>query len=290
MKLRLSLPDFRRAAIGMLLVVALSHSALAPAAGGAMSPATAPASVPVPVPVPGPAPALDPLPPPANVPVSGAELAAVAARISGAKVSQLHPTPVTGIYEYRQGTAIAYVTQDGRFAFTGDMYRLNDKANLTDARRREVRRTLIGALPEASMIIFSPKDPKYTITVFTDVDCQYCRALHRQIADYNALGVRVRYVSFPRTGPNTQSWTKAEQVWCSADRQSALTQAKLGKNLTTAVCKSNPVAQHYALGLQLALPGTPGIITENGDLLPGYLPPDDLLEALKADGAVVPSS
>lgn len=269
--------NFPRALLlGAVLLLSLSHGTLAKAAGAAMSPVVAPAAAP--------APALDPVSAPANVPVGRSELAAVAARIGGAKLSELHATPVPGIYEYRQGTSIAYVTRDGRFAFTGDMYQLNDKANLTDARRREVRRALIGALPENTMIIFSPKVTKYTITVFTDVDCQYCRALHRQIADYNARGVRVRYVSFPRTGPNTVSWTKAEQVWCSPDRQSALTQAKLGKSLTTAVCQPNPVAQHYALGLQLALPGTPGIITESGDLLPGYLAPDDLLEALKADG------
>ena len=285
MKFRLSFPHFHCAApIGTLLMLALSHAILAQSAGGGISPAVAPAAPPAT------APALSPLPAPANVAVTAAELAAVAARIAGAKVSELHATPVPGIYEYRQGTAIAYVTQDGRFAFTGDMYQLNDKTNLTDTRRREVRRALIGALPDSSMIIFSPKDPKYTITVFTDVDCQYCRALHRQIADYNALGVRVRYVSFPRSGPNSASWTKAEQVWCSADRQSALTQAKLGKALNTAVCKSNPVAQHYALGLQLGLPGTPGIVTDSGDLLPGYLPPDDLLEALKADTTAAPKS
>jgi len=285
MKFRLSFPNFRcAAAASMMLMLSFSHIIPAQSAGSAISPAVAPAAGPAA------APGLSPLPAPADVVVSGAELAAVAARISGAKVSELRATPVPGIYEYRQGTAIAYVTQDGRFAFTGDMYQLNDKANLTDARRREVRRALIGALPETSMIIYSPKDHKYTITVFTDVDCQYCRALHRQIADYNALGVRVRYVSFPRSGPSTASWTKAEQVWCSADRQSALTQAKLGKPLNTAVCKSNPVAQHYALGLQLGLPGTPGIITESGDLLPGYLPPDDLLEALKADTTPAPRS
>lgn len=285
MKPRLSPANLTRAAaIGALLMLVLTRDIGAQAASGAMSPAPAPAAAPAP------SAAMNLLPPPANVSVSDAELAAVAARIAGAKVSELHATPVPGIYEYRQGTAIAYVTQDGRFAFTGDMYQLKDKANLTDTRRREVRRTLIAALPEASMIIYSPKDPKYTVTVFTDVDCQYCRALHRQIADYNSLGIRVRYISFPRTGPNTASWTKAEQVWCSADRRSALTQAKLGKPLTTAVCRSNPVAQHYALGLQLALPGTPGIITDSGDLLPGYLAPQDLLEALKADGAPTPKS
>jgi thiol:disulfide interchange protein DsbC len=133
------------------------------------------------------------------------------------------------------------------------------------------------------MVIFGPKNPKYTITVFTDVDCQYCRLLHSQIAEYNRLGVRVRYLSFPRTGPNTASWTKAEQVWCSADRQAALTQAKLDRPLAAKVCNPNPVGQEYELGKSIGLQGTPGIVTENGDMLPGYLPPPAMIEELKAD-------
>ena len=108
------------------------------------------------------------------------------------------------------------------------------------------------------MVVFSPPNPKYTVTVFTDVDCVYCRALHRQIADYNRLGVRVRYVFFPRTGPNTASWFKAEQVWCSADRKDALTRAKLGEPLAAKVCADNPVAREYALGQAIGLEGTPG--------------------------------
>ena len=108
------------------------------------------------------------------------------------------------------------------------------------------------------MLVFGPKDAKYTITVFTDVDCAYCRKLHSQIADYNKLGIRVRYLFYPRTGPNTESWTKAEQVWCSADRNDALTQAKLGEDLKTKACTDNPVARSYALGQQFGLQGTPG--------------------------------
>jgi thiol:disulfide interchange protein DsbC len=212
-----------------------------------------------------------------------AQLSAVAAKIPGAKVSELRMTPVAGVYEYTQGAEIAYVSEDGKYAFTGDLYQLGDKANLTDSRRRALRLALLAAVPESSMVIFSPKDPKYTITVFTDVDCQYCRLLHSQIADYNRLGVRVRYVSFPRTGPNTESWTKAEQVWCSADRQAALTQAKLGRPLTAKVCKPNPVSQEYELGKAIGLQGTPGIVTESGDMLPGYLPPPAMIEELKAD-------
>jgi len=212
-----------------------------------------------------------------------AELAAVAARIPGAKPEELRSTPIAGLYEYTHGAELVYVSADGRYGFAGDLYRLADKENLTEARRRELRLALINAVPESLMVVFAPPSPKYTVTVFTDVDCQYCRALHKQIAEYNRLGVKVRYMFYPRTGPNTVSWSKAEQVWCSADRRAALTAAKLGEALKVAACKPNPVAQEYALGQAIGLTGTPGIVTESGDLLPGYSPPDELVQELQQE-------
>ncbi|HKC16101.1 MAG TPA: DsbC family protein [Steroidobacteraceae bacterium] len=240
-------------------------------------------ATPVPAPVAAPANAA-----PAPTPLE-AELAAVAAHIPGAKASELRTTPVAGIYEYSHGAELVYVTADGRYGFAGDLYRMSDKSNLSDARRRELRLALIGAVPESSMVVFAPTvKTKYTITVFTDVDCTYCRALHKQIAEYNRLGVKVRYLFFPRTGPNTESWAKAEQVWCSADRRAALTQAKLGAALTAAVCKPNPIAEQYALGRAIGLTGTPGIVTDSGDLLPGYAPPDELVQELQQDATPGP--
>ena len=212
-----------------------------------------------------------------------AELAAVAAHLPGAKPEDLRTTPIPGIYEFKRGAELVYVTADGRYGLAGDLYRLGDHANLSDVRRRELRMALIGALPESSMVVFAPAAPKYTVTVFTDVDCQYCRALHKQIAEYNRLGVKVRYMFYPRTGPNTSSWSKAEQVWCSADRRAALTAAKLGEALKAAACKPNPVADQYALGQAIGLTGTPGIVTELGELLPGYAPPDELLQELQQE-------
>ena len=215
--------------------------------------------------------------------VSAAELAAVAARIPGTKPGELRATPIAGIYELRRGAELVYVTADGRYGFAGDLYRLADRSNLSDARRRELRLALIRAVPESSMVVFSPAAPKYTITVFTDVDCTYCRMLHKQIAEYNRLGVKVRYMFYPRSGPNTESWSKAERVWCAADRRAALTAAKLGTPLKTAVCKPNPVAEQYALGQSIGLSGTPGIITEQGELLPGYEPPEEMLRELQQE-------
>jgi thiol:disulfide interchange protein DsbC len=214
------------------------------------------------------------------LPASPETLRAVAV-LAGVKPENVQPTPIAGIFEVLRGSDILYMTRDGQYAFTGDLYQVPSRANLTEVHRRDLRRKLIEAVPESRMVVFSPADPKYTVTVFTDVDCSYCRALHRQIADYNRLGVRVRYVFFPRTGPNTASWHKAEQVWCSADRKAALTRAKLGETLEAPVCSNTPVAQEYELGQAIGLEGTPGIVAANGALVGGYLPPDALVEQLK---------
>ena len=130
------------------------------------------------------------------------------------------------------------------------------------------------------MIVFSPATPKYTVTVFTDVDCQYCRLFHSQIAEYNKLGIRVRYASFPRTEPGSPSWLKAEQVWCSQDRKAALTRAKQGEPLETKVCKANPVEKVHQAGVDMGITGTPGVFTSSGTEVGGYVPPDALLKQL----------
>lgn len=218
---------------------------------------------------------------PAAASAGGADPRIEIANRIGAKPDELRSTTIPQIYELTRGSDIVYVTADGKYAFTGDLIELNGNNNLTEARRRDLRVKAIAAFPESQMLVFSPKDPKYTITVFTDVDCPYCRKLHSQIAEYNHLGVRVRYLLYPRTGPNTESWTKAEQVWCSPDRNEALTRAKLGQELKTKACTDNPVARSYQLGQDFNVAGTPAIVLADGEILPGYVPPDALVEHLK---------
>jgi thiol:disulfide interchange protein DsbC len=201
---------------------------------------------------------------------------------AGAKLEDLRPSPIAGIYEFSQGADVSYLTADGKFFLDGNIYDMSTRANLTEDLRTKARAAMINAVPESQMVIFSPKNPQYTITVFTDVDCQYCRKLHSQIAELNKLGVRVRYMFYPRTGPNTESWHKAEAVWCSADRNDALTRAKAGGPVDiTKSCPQNPVAREYALGQSIGVQGTPAIVTENGGYINGYLPPHDLVEEIK---------
>jgi thiol:disulfide interchange protein DsbC len=217
---------------------------------------------------------------PKPISASPETLRAVAAE-AGVKPEDVQPTPVAGIFEVLRGSDILYVTRDGDYAFTGDLYQVHTRADLTEVHRRELRRKLVAEVPESRMVIFAAPHPKYTVTVFTDVDCAYCRAFHKQIAEYNRLGVSVHYVFYPRTGPDTESWHKAEQVWCSADRKAALTRAKLGEALDAKPCANTPVAQEYELGKEIGLEGTPGIVAANGTMVGGYLPPDMLVEQLQ---------
>ena len=142
----------------------------------------------------------------------------IAKKMPGVTVDQLKATPIPGIYEFSKGADVGYVTSDGRYFLGGDLYDIKEGVNLTDKRRSDVRRKMLSSLSDSEMIVFSPKDPKYTITVFTDVDCGYCRKLHSEITDLNRLGVRVRYAFYPREGPGSEAWKTAEAVWCSDNR------------------------------------------------------------------------
>jgi len=205
---------------------------------------------------------------------------ALAAKVPGSKPEDFRATPVPGIFELTHGADISYVSADAKFVFSGDLYRVaakGDFPNLSEGRRRELRLAKLDEIPESQMLVFGPEKAKHTITVFTDVDCPWCRRLHSQMADYNKLGIRVRYMFFPRTGPDTESWAKADAVWCSADRKAAFTKAKAGEDLAPKACPGSPVAREYQLGHDIGVTGTPGVVIETGELIPGYMAPAQLL-------------
>lgn len=200
--------------------------------------------------------------------------------LSGVEIS---PAPVDGLYEVRLGSQISYVTADGRYLIQGDIIDAEKDLNLTELRRTTVRLDAIEQVGESSMIIFEPDEVKRTITVFTDIDCGYCQKLHRQIDVYNDLGIRVRYMFYPRSGPQTASWFKAENVWCAEDRRTALTQAKAGVVIESEDCGLTPVAQHYILGKDFGILGTPAIVSDTGELIGGYVAPKELFKYLEEE-------
>jgi thiol:disulfide interchange protein DsbC len=196
------------------------------------------------------------------------------------KPEDVRPSPIDGLYVVQSGAEVGYVSEDGRFYVDGDVFDMTSKHNLTEDLRKQGRLVLLASIKDADAIVFSPAGPvRHTLTVFTDVDCQYCRRMHQEIAEFNRLGFRVRYLMYPRSGPDTEAWRKAESVWCSADRKEALTRAKRGEALKAPTCET-PVAAQYELGRKLGIHGTPGIFTDTGEYLAGYMPPANMAEYL----------
>jgi thiol:disulfide interchange protein DsbC len=182
--------------------------------------------------------------------------------------------PIEGFYEVQvTGGPILYVSADGNFFFDGNLYQVKNGqfADVRNLRLDVARRQTFATMSTDSMIIFeSEGKPKAIINVFTDVDCGYCRKLHKEVPQLNAMGVEVRYLAYPRSGIPSASYDKIATVWCSDDRQGSLTRSKNGDDDAIAVCKNNPVAEHFTLGGKLGVTGTPAIVLMDGSMLPGY--------------------
>jgi len=213
----------------------------------------------------------------------------LASRLNGVAVEDISDSPLPGIYQVSIGAQVAYVTKDGRYIIRGDIYDAETSANVSEETRASARVEMLNSVDPASMIVFKPVNVpvKHKITIFTDVDCGYCRQFHREIDKVTALGIEVHYLFFPRTGPNTESWTKADQVWCAADHNAALTRAKLGGEIPQVAACNTPVESHYELGRDVGVRGTPAIFSETGELIGGYLPPATLAKLLDDPNAVI---
>lgn len=200
---------------------------------------------------------------------------AVQKMIPDIPLEAIQPSPLPGLYQVMIPPQMFYISADGRFVVDGDLIDLQTGVNVSTVQRDKLRIAAINAMGEASMIVFGPKKPQYTVTVFTDIDCGYCRKLHSEMDKYNNAGIKIRYMAYPRAGLGSGSYQKAVSVWCSKDKQAAMSKAKQGQEVQAKDC-DNPVAQQFALAQRIGLRGTPAIITEKGQVLPGYVPADRL--------------
>ncbi|PCH85148.1 MAG: disulfide bond formation protein DsbC [Piscirickettsiaceae bacterium] len=203
----------------------------------------------------------------------------LAKAIPGVTEQDITTTPISGLYQVTVGARIIYASEDGRYIVQGEMVDLSTRENLTENASKAVRKAALGRLNNNEMIIFPAKSEKHQITVFSDIDCGYCRKLHAQLSTYTDAGITVKYLFFPRSGVNTESYHKAVSVWCADDRNQALTDAKLNNRIVNKTC-NNPVTKHMEIARSFGVTGTPSIILDNGTMIPGYVPAHDLLKYL----------
>lgn len=191
-------------------------------------------------------------------------------------IDGISESPMPGVYEVSVGGRTVYVHATDAHVLIGEAYDLGNKQSLLDMKQSENMASAMKESDVDEMIVMGPDSPKRYITIFTDVDCGYCRKLHAEVPGLNEAGVEIRYLMFPRAGIGTESYDKAVSVWCADDQADAITVAKNGGDVAPKVC-DNPVEAQYNLGVSAGVRGTPTMILDDGTVIPGYVPKDKLL-------------
>lgn len=200
----------------------------------------------------------------------------------GVNVAQIQPSPVDGLYQVFTDRGVLYVTQDGSKLFHGNLYDLDQgMKNLTELALAAPRLEMLKPF-EQDMLVYKAKNEKHVVTIFTDVDCGFCRKLHNQMQGYNDLGITIRYLAYPRAGIPSANADEMQAVWCAKDPLKAMTEAKAGGNVKSASCDID-IAKQFQLGQAFGVNGTPAIVLENGVMVPGYQPPADLLRTIESN-------
>jgi len=199
-------------------------------------------------------------------------------------VENVNETPLEGLYQVQLSNGETfYANADGSYFLVGDLYanQASGLVNLTEQEGNQQRASMIASIPEEERIVFRGVDePKATIVVFTDTSCPYCSRLHETVPTLNEAGVAVHYLAFPRSGMSGEAARVMQQVWCADNPQQAMTDAKQGETLTGNANCDNPVGSQYLMGIELGVQGTPAIILPDGELVPGFVPPERLLAML----------
>ncbi|KXI27528.1 thiol:disulfide interchange protein [Paraglaciecola hydrolytica] len=198
----------------------------------------------------------------------------------GMQITSIADSPVAGLLQLETNKGLFYSSDDGKFLLQARVYNLDEgMRNETEIALSHIRLAGIAEFKD-SVIEFKAKNEKYAVTVFTDINCGYCRKLHNEMDKYNALGITVRYLAYPREGLRSATAQNMMAVWCSDNKQQAMNNAKSDEKVNAKACDSK-VAEQYAFGQKVGVNGTPNIILPDGTLIPGYQPPSALEQALK---------
>jgi thiol:disulfide interchange protein DsbC len=199
-------------------------------------------------------------------------------------VKSVQASVAPGLYEVQLTAGpILYATADGDFFVLGDLFAvgLDGIVNLAEQQRDIARKELMASIDPDDMIIFAADgERRGSITIFTDVDCFYCQKLHQEVPALNEAGVEVRYLAYPRAGVGSESYRKIASAWCADDPRDAITRLKSRQEIPDNVCPGNPVADQFMLGQQAGVRGTPALVLESGEMVPGYVSADELVQRM----------
>lgn len=206
---------------------------------------------------------------------------AISAKYPGANISAVSKTSYGGLYEVMIDGDLIYATADGKYLFIGNVVDIATKRNLTAARMAKLQEVKWGSLPFSQAIKIVKGDGSRKLAVFSDPDCPYCKRFENELTKVDNVTIYTFLTPIQSLHPGAINIAK--QIWCEKDRINAWHDYMLkGEKPKAAATCDNPVDENVVLGNRLGVSGTPTLIFENGQRVPGMVPADKLETLLTA--------
>jgi thiol:disulfide interchange protein DsbC len=198
-------------------------------------------------------------------------------RLPEAPVESVRKVPYGGLYEVLIGSDIFYTDDKATFLLAGALIDTATKQNMTEVRMRQVNAIKWGELPLDQAIKVVRGNGSRKIAIFEDPNCGYCKRFERDLQGVSDITVYV--FLYPILAPDSVEKSKA--VWCAADRSKAwLDHMVRDAAITGATNCATPIEKIMAIGKDKRINGTPTIVFENGDRIPGAMPIADFEKKL----------
>lgn len=190
-------------------------------------------------------------------------------KVPEAPVESVRKVPYSNLYEVVAGGEIFYTDDKVSFVTLGPIIDLKTKENVTETRMRQVNAIQFDSLPFKDAIKIVRGHGSRRIAIFEDPNCPYCKRFERDLDKVQDVTVYV----FLYPILSADSVQKSKAIWCSADPGKAWIDVMVKDKAPagTASC-ATPIEQNLAYGKGKRIQGTPTIIFENGERVPGVMP------------------
>ncbi len=197
------------------------------------------------------------------------------------KIDAVRPSPMPGLWEVVIGNEVRYTDPTGSFLLEGELIDLKGKKNLTEERVNQLNRIDFATLPFKDAVVWKNGTGKRRIAVFADPNCGFCKRFEVSLQELK--DVTVYTFLLPILGGDSPEKTRA--IWCAKDRSGAWLGWMLKGEQPPkpgATCDDSAIERNLALSRKIHVNGTPAILLEDGNRIPGAVGAVELEKRLQA--------
>lgn len=185
-------------------------------------------------------------------------------------IDEVTRAPVSGLWELRVGSHVIYSDAQGSFVIEGEILDTATNVNLTRRRIEDLTAFDFAKLPLKDAVVWKQGNGSRKLVVFADPNCGYCKKLERDLSGVPDITVFTFLV--PILGGDSPE--KSRDIWCAKDRGKAWRDWMIANTPPPSArqpCDTAALSRNVLLGEKHAVTGTPSLVFENNERMPGII-------------------